>query len=61
MPLAIQHGDGHGGFTTMLPLAPPLDTLTGEVRSIEPIKLANGGKAMLIGFNNGRLRLLGYR
>ena len=61
MPLAVHHGDGHGGFTTLLPLSSPLDTLTGEVRSIQPIKLANGGKAMLVGFNNGRLRLLGYR
>ena len=61
MPLAVYLGDGRGGFTGVLPLPAPLDTLSGEVRSIQPIRLANGRKAMLVGFNNGPLRLLGYR
>ncbi len=61
MPLGLYLGDGRGGFTGVLPLPAPLDTLSGEVRSIQPIRLANGKKAMLVGFNNGPLRLLGYR
>lgn len=60
MPLAVYHGDGHGRFKSELPLPSPLDTLSGEVRSIQPIRLANGRKAMLVGFNNARVRLLGY-
>jgi hypothetical protein len=62
MPLAlyIGDGDGKGAFKGLFPLPAPLDTLTGEVRSIQPIKLANGGRAMLVGFNNGPLRLLRY-
>ena len=61
MPLGLYLGDRRGGFTGVLPLPAPLDTLSGEVRSIQPIRLANGKKAMLVGFNNGPLRLLGYR
>ena len=61
MPLAMYPGDGRGGFRSLLPLPAPLDTLSGEVRCIQPIRLANGGKAMLVGFNNAPLRLLGYR
>lgn len=60
MPLEIYHGDGKGGFKAALPLSPPLDTLSGEVRSIEPIRMANGKQAMIVGFNNGTLRLLSY-
>jgi hypothetical protein len=61
MPLAMYKGDGRGGFKTMFPLPAPLDTLSGEVRSIQPIRLAGGKKALLVGFCNARLRLLGYR
>lgn len=60
MPLSIYPGDGKGGLKGIFPLSAPLDTLTGEVRSIRPIRLANGKKAMLVGFNNGPLRLLSY-
>jgi hypothetical protein len=60
MPLELYHGDGKGGFRAILPLPSPLDTLSGEVRSIQPIRLANGKKAMIVGFNNGPLRLLSY-
>jgi hypothetical protein len=61
MPLALYPGDGRGGFRSLLPLPAPLDTLSGEVRCLQPIRLAGGGKAMLVGFNNAPLRLLGYR
>ena len=61
MPLALYRGDGHGGFKGMFPLPAPLDTLSGEVRSIQPIRLAGGKKALLVGFCNARLRLLGYQ
>lgn len=61
MPLGLYRGDGKGSFKGVLPLPSPLDTLSGEVRSIQPIRLAGGGKAMLVGFNNGPLRLLSYR
>ncbi len=60
MPLSLFLGDGKGGFKGVFPLPAPLDTLTGEVRSIQPIRLAKGGRAMIIGFNNGPLRLLRY-
>jgi hypothetical protein len=60
MPLEVYHGDGRGGFKAVFPLLPPLDTMTGEVRSLQPIKLANGKKAVIVGFNNGPLRLLQY-
>ena len=60
MPLSLYMGDGKGGFKGVLQLPAPLDTLTGEVRSIQPIRLAKGGRAMIVGFNNGPLRLLRY-
>jgi enediyne biosynthesis protein E4 len=60
MPLSLYMGNGAGGFKAVFPLPAPLDTLTGEVRSIQPIRLANGGRAMIVGFNNGPLRLLRY-
>jgi enediyne biosynthesis protein E4 len=60
MPLSLYTGDGKGGFKGVFPLPAPLDTLTGEVRSIQPIRLAKGGRAMIVGFNNGPLRLLQY-
>jgi hypothetical protein len=60
MPLSLYVGDGKGEFKGVFPLPAPLDTLTGEVRSIQPIRLANGGRAMIVGFNNGPLRLLRY-
>jgi hypothetical protein len=61
MPLALYRGDGKGGFTPVLPLPSPLDTLSGEVRSLQPIHLAGGTQAVLVGFNNDRLRLLRIR
>ena len=61
MSLGLYRGGGSGSFKPILPLPSPLDTLSGKVRSIQPIRLANGGKAMLVGCNNGRLRLLSYR
>ncbi len=60
MPLALYTGDGKGGFKGVFPLPAPLDTLRGEVRCIRSIRLANGGQAMIVGFNNGPLRLLRY-
>jgi hypothetical protein len=60
MPLGAYLGDGKGSFRGVFPLPPPLDTLSGEVRSIKPIRLANGKEALLVGFNNGPLRLLSY-
>jgi enediyne biosynthesis protein E4 len=60
MPLSLYLGDGKGRFKNVLPLPAPLDTLTGEVRSIRPIRLAKGGQALIVGFNNGPLRLLRY-
>jgi len=60
MPLELFSGKGNGEYSAVLPLLPPLDTLTGEVRSIQPIRLANGRKAMIVAFNNSALRLLQY-
>jgi hypothetical protein len=60
MPLSLYLGDGKGGFNGVFPLPAPLDTLSGEVRSIRPIQLAKGGRALIVGFNNGPLRLLRY-
>ena len=60
LPLCLYHGDGHGNFQADLPLPAPLDTITGEVRCLRPIRLANGKKAMIVGFNNGPVKLLGY-
>lgn len=60
MPLELYLGDGKGGFTATLPLPSPLDTLSGEVRCIRPIRLANGKKGLIVGFNNAPLRLLQY-
>jgi hypothetical protein len=60
MPLSLNLGDGKGGFKSVLPLPPPLDELSGEVRTIQPIRLANRKKAMIVAFNNAPLRLLQY-
>ena len=60
MPLCIYTGNGQGQYSVILPLPSPLDTLMGEVRCIKQIKLANGNKGMLIGFNNAGLRLIQY-
>ncbi len=61
MPLELYRGDDKGNFEAQIPLPHPLDTLNGEVRSIQPIRLANGKKAMIVGFNNARLCLLEYQ
>ena len=60
LALSLYKGDGKGGFTAVLPLPEPLNTVRGEVRSIQSIQLAGGQKAMLIAFNSGPLRLLKY-
>jgi hypothetical protein len=60
MSLGLYMGDGKAGFKASLPLPSPLDTLSGEVRSIRPIRLANGKKGLVVGFNNAPLRLLQY-
>ncbi len=60
MPLEMYLGDGKGSFKNILPLPSPMDILSGEVRSIQPIHLANGKKALLVGFNNAPLKLLQY-
>ncbi|ULQ53256.1 VCBS repeat-containing protein [Flavihumibacter fluvii] len=60
LPLSFSKGDGKGGFKTVLPLPEPLENIHGEVRSIQPIQLAGGKKALLIGFNNGPLVLFNY-
>jgi len=60
LPLGLFTGDSKGGFTMELPLREPLDTINGEVRSLQTIKLANGKKAVIVGFNNAPLKLLQY-
>jgi len=58
MPLGLYSGDGKGHFQSVLPLPAPLDTINGEVRSLQSIKLANGKKGILVGFNNSALKVL---
>ncbi|MHA4810987.1 VCBS repeat-containing protein [Flavitalea flava] len=60
MTMEMYMGDGKGGFKGSFPLPAPLDTLSGEVRSIKSIRLAGGKKALIVGFNNAPLRLLQY-
>nr|WP_262901434.1 VCBS repeat-containing protein [Flavihumibacter profundi] len=60
LALSFCKGDGKGKFKTTLPLPEPLSNIQGEVRSIQPIQLAGGKKALLIAFNNAPLMLLQY-
>jgi hypothetical protein len=60
MPLSLALGNGKGGFKAVLPLVKPLDSINGEVRCIQQIKLAGNKKAMIIATNNGPLILLKY-
>jgi hypothetical protein len=60
LPLSMAYGDGSGVFKPQLPLLPPFDTLTGEVRSLKIIHLANGKKAIIAGINNAPLKLFQF-
>ena len=60
LPVQIYTGNGKADYFPIFPLMPPLDELRGEVRCIQPIKLANGKKAMIVAFNNAPLKLLQY-
>lgn len=60
LPLTFSKGDGKGNYTPILPLPGPLAELKGEIRNIQPIKLANGKNALLIAFNNAPLVLYTY-
>jgi len=60
MSIELYKGNGKGNYNAVMPLPAPLDTLSGEVRCIQPIRLVNGKKAMIIGFNNAPLRVLSY-
>lgn len=60
LPIAMYTGDGKGVFKMTLPLPEPFNTIKGEVRSIQPIKLAGGKRGMLVAFNNGPLKLFAY-
>lgn len=60
LAVSLYKGNGKGNFSGVLPLPAPLDTLLGEVRSIQPIALAGGGKGLLIARNNAPLLLWKY-
>ena len=61
MPLAIGFGEGNGAFKPIFPLPIAFENLRGEVRSIEPIQIANHKKGLLMAINNEQARLFEYK
>ncbi|MCW3115981.1 MAG: repeat protein, partial [Chitinophagaceae bacterium] len=61
MALAVALADAQGSFKPIMPLPLSFEPVSGEVRSIQPVKLANHKKGLLVGMNNDRLRLFEYR
>jgi len=60
LALSINLNSGNGQLKTIMPLEKSLLDIRGEVRSLAPIQLANGKKGILVGINNGPVRLLSY-
>ncbi len=54
-------GDGKGSFHVVLPLPLSFESLSGEVRSIQPIKLKKNRKGLLVAINNQELKLFEFR
>jgi len=59
MPLLLNLNNG-SLFTPELPLEAAFTNITGEVRCLRKIDLANGKKGLLVAINNGPLQLLQY-
>jgi hypothetical protein len=60
LALSISINAGNGHLQTIMPLEKVLQETRGEVRSLTQIQLANGRKGILVGINNGPVKLLGY-
>lgn len=58
MPLMLCIGNGKGNFKPVLPLPDAFNNIRGEVRSIQPIQLANHKKALIIAINNSNVIVL---
>ncbi len=61
MPLILSLGNSSGDFKPVLPLPQSFDTISGEVRNIQSIQLANHQQALIIAINNQEVILLQYR
>ncbi|MFT3704282.1 MAG: VCBS repeat-containing protein [Agriterribacter sp.] len=59
-PMMIYLGNGNGDFQTVLPLPALLDSMSGEIRSLQPIKIAGNKRALIVGTNNSALKLWQY-
>jgi len=57
MPLLFALGQGNRSFTPQIPIPEAFQEIRGEVRSLVPIKLDHGKKGLVIGLNNGKMRL----
>ncbi|MFM9910562.1 MAG: VCBS repeat-containing protein [Chitinophagaceae bacterium] len=60
IPLTLGIGDGQGIFHPTIPIPLSFENIRGEIRSIQPIKLANRKKGLLIAINNNRIMVLEY-
>jgi hypothetical protein len=58
--LSLCLGNGNGSFKPVLPLPETFNNINGEVRSIQPINLANHAKALIVAANNKPLILIEY-
>ncbi len=58
MPLALYKGDGKGNFTPVLPLPQIFANVSGEIRDLKIIRLANNKTGILIAVNNQPVILL---
>jgi enediyne biosynthesis protein E4 len=58
--ITIYLGNGKGDFKPVLPLPALLDSINGEIRTLQPIHLAGNKKGLLIGTNNAPLKLFQY-
>lgn len=58
MPLVLALGQRGNRFTPQIPIPNAFEDIRGEVRSIVPIQLNQGKRGLLVGLNNGKLRLL---
>jgi enediyne biosynthesis protein E4 len=55
----LSFGQGNGLLGNTFPVEPAL-RINGEIRDIQPIRLAEGKKALLLACNNGMIRFLQY-
>jgi hypothetical protein len=60
IPISFSKGDGKGHYQSLFPLPQPLVQQQGEIRCLQPIRLAGKRKGLLVAANNGWLQLWEY-